>query len=73
MSGLVNFAELGASNPTAQLPASTAPPPIPSGIEALRARALNPVYCDSIETRMALVCELIYQTYADLVTRKRFY
>ena len=73
MSGLINFQELGAD---AQKPDSTptpAPAPIPEHIQALRARILNPVYCDSIETKMALGSELQYQIYADLVTRKRFY
>jgi hypothetical protein len=73
MAGLIAFQELEPNDKRRESNPAPAPPPMPEQITMLRDRILNPVYCDSMETRLTVLCELVYQTYTDLVTRKRFY
>ena len=71
MEPLVRFSELSGSQNAAATRADTAPPPIPADIELLRRRLVSGEFRDPVEVTVAIVGELVYLTYKDLITRKR--
>lgn len=69
---LVRFVELAA---TANGPAAVAQTTVgaaPAQIEQLRHRLVSGEFRDPVEVQTAIVGELVYLTYKDLMTRKRY-
>jgi len=71
MDPLVRFSELSGSPNAATTRIDAAPPPIPADIEMLRRRLVSGEFRDPVEVTVAIVGELVYLTYKDLVTRRR--
>jgi hypothetical protein len=69
---LVRFTELKAAADSIPAKTETTVGAIPPQIEQLRHRLVSGEFRDPIEMQTAIVGELVYLTYKDLITRKRF-
>ncbi len=69
---LVRFTELTATTNSVAVKAETTVGAIPQEIEQLRHRLVSGNFRDPVEVQTAIVGELVYLTYKDLITRKRF-
>ena len=69
---LIRFAELTSTANSVPVKAEVSVGAIPHQIEQLRHRLVSGDFRDPVEVQTAIVGELVYLTYKDLITRKRF-